>query len=70
MASAGDLAYVGEMLSFAPRGLLERATSFRLGEALVTGKVASHPAFVRFGPRIAEEGGSDVSATWAGEAQS
>lgn len=69
MASAGDLAYVGEMLSFAPRGLLERATSFRLGEALVTGKVASHPALVRFGPRIAEEGGSDVSATWAEEAR-
>ena len=44
----------------------ERATSFRLGEALVAGKIASHPAFVRFGPRIAEEGGGDVPATWAG----
>jgi uncharacterized protein len=70
VTSAGDLAYVGEMLSYAPRGLLERATSFRLGEALVTGKIASHPALVRFGPRIAEEGGSDVSATWADEVRS
>ena len=32
---------------------------------LVAGKIASHPAFVRFGPRIAEEGGADVPATWA-----
>ena len=29
------------------------------------GKIASHPAFVRFGPRVSEEGGSDVPATWA-----
>ena len=65
MAAAGDLAYVGKMLSFAPQALLERATSFRQGEALVAGKIASHPALVRFGPRIAEEGGSDVSTSWA-----
>jgi DNA helicase HerA-like ATPase len=66
MASAADLAYVSARLSYAPQPLLERATSFRLGEALVAGKIASHPAFVRFGPRIAEEGGGDVPATWAG----
>jgi hypothetical protein len=53
------------MLSFAPAPLLERATSFQMGESLVTGKIASHPALVRFGPRIAEEGGADVPATWA-----
>jgi uncharacterized protein len=65
MTSAGDLAYVADVLSFAPVPLLERATSFRMGESLVAGKIASHPAFVRFGPRIAEEGGADVPATWA-----
>jgi uncharacterized protein len=65
MTSAGDLAYLAGVLSFAPRPLLERATSFRMGESLVAGKIASHPALVRFGPRIAEEGGSDVPATWA-----
>jgi hypothetical protein len=36
-----------------------------MGESLVGGKIASHPAFVRFGPRISEEGGADVPATWA-----
>jgi DNA helicase HerA-like ATPase len=66
MNAAADLAYIADVLSFAPRPLLERSTGFRQGESLVAGKVASHPAFVRFGPRIAEEGGSDVPATWAG----
>jgi DNA helicase HerA-like ATPase len=65
MASAADLAHVGDLLSFAPRGLLDGATSFRLGEALVAGKLASHPALIRFGARVAEEGGSDVEAAWA-----
>jgi Helicase HerA, central domain len=65
MASAADLAYVAAGLSYAPLPLLERATSFGLGEALVAGKITSHPAFVRFGPRIAQEGGGDVPTTWA-----
>jgi hypothetical protein len=65
MASAADLAYVSARLSYAPSPLLERATAFGLGEALVAGKIASHPAFVRFGPRIGQEGGGDVPTTWA-----
>jgi DNA helicase HerA-like ATPase len=67
MASASDLAYVARTLSSAPTPLLERAMSFRLGESLVAGKISSHPALLRFGPRIAEEGGSDVASTWAEE---
>jgi DNA helicase HerA-like ATPase len=65
MNAAGDLAYIADVLSFAPRPLLERSTAFRQGESLVAGTISSHPAFVRFGPRLAEEGGSDVPATWA-----
>ena len=65
MNAAGDLAYISETLSFAPRALLDRAMDFRQGEALIAGKIASHPTFVRFGPRIAEEGGSDVPTSWA-----
>jgi uncharacterized protein len=65
MNAAGDLAFIADVLSFAPRPLLERSTTFGLGASLVSGKISSHPAFVRFGPRIAEEGGSDVPATWA-----
>jgi hypothetical protein len=59
---AGDLAYVADVLSFATAPLVERATSFRLGESLVTGKIAPHAASVRFEPRIGEEA---VPAMWA-----
>jgi hypothetical protein len=65
MNSVADLGHVRELFSYAPLGLLDQATTFRLGEALVAGKFASHPALVKVGPRIAEEGGADVPATWA-----
>jgi DNA helicase HerA-like ATPase len=65
MNSAADLAYAGEIFSFVPAGLLARARTFGLGEALVAGKLSSHPALVRMGPRISEEGGADVPSNWA-----
>ncbi len=65
MNSLADLGFVGETFSFVPPSLLERATAFRQGEALLAGKIVSHPCFVRFGARVAEEGGSDIPADWA-----
>jgi DNA helicase HerA-like ATPase len=65
MGSEADLAYTGELMSFAPRDLLAGASGFGLGEALVAGKIASHPAVMRFGARVASEGGGDVDAGWA-----
>jgi DNA helicase HerA-like ATPase len=65
MSSAADRAYLAKTLSFVPVALVDRAGAFPPGDALVAGKVASHPAFVRFGPRIAEEGGGDVPSSWA-----
>jgi uncharacterized protein DUF87 len=64
MNSTADLAHVGEVFSFVAPGLIDRAATFRQGEALVAGKIASHPALIRFGARITEEGGTDV-AGWA-----
>ena len=64
MNSTADLAHVGRIFSFVPPGLIDRATTFRQGEALVAGKIASHPALIRFGERISEEGGADVGG-WA-----
>ena len=64
MNSVADLGHVAEVFSFVPPGLIERASTFGLGEALVAGKIASHPALIRFGARITQEGGSDV-AGWA-----
>ena len=65
MNSLADLGFVGETFSFVPQSLLERATAFRQGEALLAGKIVSHPCFIRFGARVAEEGGSDIPADWA-----
>jgi uncharacterized protein len=64
MNSTADLAHVGRVFSFVAPGLIDRATTFRQGEALVAGKISSHPALVRFGERLSYEGGADV-AGWA-----
>jgi DNA helicase HerA-like ATPase len=63
--SAADAAFAQAIFSFVPPGLVGQASTFGLGEALIAGKISPHPAFVRFGARMAEEGGSDVPATWA-----
>ncbi len=63
--SAADASFVGDVFGFAPPALIGLATDFGLGEALVAGKIASHPAVVRFGARVAREGGGDVDAGWA-----
>ena len=65
MNSLADLGFVSEVFSFVPQSLLERATTFRQGESLAAGLVAPHPAFLRFGRRLAQEGGGDVRADWS-----
>jgi hypothetical protein len=40
-------------------------TSFRMGEALVAGRLLPQPAYLRIGRRVSEEGGADVPDTWA-----
>jgi hypothetical protein len=63
--AAADVAFAQDAFSFVPRELLGLAASFRQGEALVAGRIASHAAIIRFGARVAQEGGADVPATWA-----
>jgi len=65
MNSQADLADLGRLLSFVPPGLMAGATSFRMGQALVAGKLLHQAAYVRMGQRVSEEGGADVPATWA-----
>ena len=68
MNSIADLGHVARVFSAVPPGLIDRATTFAQGEALVAGKIASHPALIRFGSRISQEGGADVAGwTDAGE---
>ena len=63
--SAADAEFIRTYYGFAPPGLVGLATDFGLGQALVAGKIAPHPAIVRFGSRIAREGGGDVDSGWA-----
>jgi uncharacterized protein len=65
MNSIADLGFVGDVFSFVPQSLLGRATTFRQGESLAAGKISPHPALLRFGARVSEEGGGDVPADWA-----
>ena len=65
MNSEADLTDLGRLFSFVPPGLVAGATSFRLGQALVAGRVLPHAAYVQVGRRISEEGGADVPAAWA-----
>ena len=63
--SLADTAFTREVFSFVPPSLIDRAVTFRQGEALIAGKISPQPALLRFGARISEEGGADVPATWA-----
>jgi uncharacterized protein len=65
MNSPADAEIVRDTHGFAPPGLVGRSTGFGLGEALVAGKIASHPALIRFGRRVTREGGGDVGSEWA-----
>ena len=49
--SAADAALIADLYGFVPPALVSLATDFRLGEALVAGKLASHPMVMRFGAR-------------------
>jgi hypothetical protein len=68
MNSEADLEYLGDILSFVPAGLIERVTTFRMGETLVAGKFFSHASYVKFGSRISHEGGADIPILWANPA--
>lgn len=63
--SAADAAHAAAVFSFVPPALIAQATLFGLGESLVAGRISPQPAFVRFGARVAQEGGADVPADWA-----
>jgi uncharacterized protein len=65
MNSLADLAFTGDVFSFVPRSLLDRATDFRQGESLAAGVFAPHPTLVRIGRRITPEGGGDIPSNWA-----
>ncbi|MGM0386435.1 MAG: ATP-binding protein [Actinomycetota bacterium] len=65
MNSSADLVDLSRLFSFVPEGLVAGATAFRMGQALVVGKILPQPAYVQMGRRVSHEGGVDIPATWA-----
>jgi len=65
MNSRADIADLASAFSFVPSTLLDEATRFRQGEALLAGKIVPTPLMAKFGARLSQEGGSDVPPTWA-----
>jgi DNA helicase HerA-like ATPase len=65
MNSASDLLSLSDTFSYAPKGLVDLAAGFGLGEGLAAGKIAPDPLLFKSGSRLTLEGGSDVPSTWA-----
>jgi DNA helicase HerA-like ATPase len=65
MNSHTDLAHLVSVLSQIPPSMMEQATKFSIGEALLAGRIVQNPILIKFEGRVSEEGGSDIPATWA-----
>jgi hypothetical protein len=65
MLSSADLATVTEAFSQIPSSLIHECTKFETGNALIAGRIASVPTFVKFDGRVSEEGGADMVVNWA-----
>lgn len=65
MNSMADVAHLSETFSFVPPRLLEQATGFGLGRALLAGKISPTPTLTKFEGRLSHEGGGDVPSTWS-----
>ena len=65
MNSEADLVDLAALFSFVPTGLIAGATTFRMGQALVAGRIFPQAGYVQMGERVSEEGGADIPTTWA-----
>ena len=65
MNSAADLEEIAKQFSQVPRALLARTSGFKLGQAVVAGKLTTSPVLVAFQGRLSQEGGADVPTDWA-----
>ena len=65
MDSLADLGFVGEVFSFVPREPARARDDVPAGGGAGRRPDRPHPAFIRFGAAVAQEGGGDVPADWA-----
>ena len=65
MNSKADIDDLTSLFSYVPAGLVAGLSSFRMGQALVGGKIFPLSGYVRMGARVSEEGGADIATDWA-----
>ena len=65
MNSQADIDDLTSLFSYVPAGLVAGLSSFRMGQALVGGKIFPLSGYVRMGARVSEEGGADIPTDWA-----
>jgi DNA helicase HerA-like ATPase len=65
MNSQADIAELASLFSYVPPGLVAGLPSFRMGQALVGGKIFPLSGYVQMGARVSEEGGADIPTDWA-----
>lgn len=65
MNSEVDLAHLVSILSQIPSSLMEQATKFSIGEALLAGRIVQNPILAKFEGRLSQEGGGDIPTAWA-----
>ena len=66
MNAASDLRELERLFSLVPAGLMAGATTFGMGQALVSGRIFPPGAgYVQMGARVSREGGADIPLAWA-----
>ena len=65
MNSQADIEDLTSLFSYVPARLVAGLSSFRMGQALVGGKIFPLSGYVRMGARVSEEGGADIPTDWA-----
>jgi uncharacterized protein len=66
MNGAFDVRELERLFSFVPPGLMAGATTFGMGQALVSGRLfPTGSCYVQMGDRLSQEGGADIPLTWA-----
>ncbi|WP_051264867.1 ATP-binding protein [Nakamurella lactea] len=66
MNAASDLAELNRLFSVVPPGMMAGATTFAMGQALVSGRIfPAGAAYVQMGARVSQEGGADIPVSWA-----
>lgn len=67
LTSQNDLDHVTASFGAVDRGMMQLATGFRSGSAMVVGRIVRSPTLMRFRERILKEAGGDIALDWGSD---